>query len=219
MGKDNNRPPSKFATCKTVSMTVVITSLVVACLTALIVGFAVFLWQDSRCEKEKSSAVEDAKEELNRQIDDLEEEINELKSEKDTEEEDTTTEEDSDTTEDSQEDPTPANGYIKGSLGYPSEYIPEMKVCAEDTTTGNSKCIDTAQNQQQYQLEVAPGSYYVYAMLSDGQGAFEDYKAYYSEFVTCGMTADCTSHDPIVVTVASGETETGIDPTDWYNAS
>lgn len=208
----NDKKPSKFATCKTVSMSVVITAIVVACITALVVGIAVFIWQDSRCDKQKEDAVNDAREELQQQIQDLQDEIDDLQSS--SESEDDT----SDDTDDSDEEVSEEKGYIKGSLGYPSEYIPEMKVYAQNLNTDITYSVATSTNQQQYQLEVPAGSYYVYAMLVDaGETSFESYRAYYSEFVTCGMSVDCDSHDPITVTVASSETKTGIDPIDWYN--
>jgi len=44
----------------------------------------------------------------------------------------------------------------------------------------------------------------------------DDYKAYYSEFVTCGLSVNCPSHKPIPVAVKTGETVNDIDPQDWY---
>ena len=65
-----------------------------------------------------------------------------------------------------------------------------------------------------------PGDYHVYAYLPDparyGAGYSKDYRAYYSEFVKCGMRDNCKSHEPITVKVKSGETVSGIDPMDWY---
>jgi hypothetical protein len=67
---------------------------------------------------------------------------------------------------------------------------------------------------------VPPGDYHVFAQLPDparhGADYAKDYRAYYSKFVTCGMSVDCKDHTPIVVTVKSGETVSGIDPQDWY---
>jgi TolA-binding protein len=206
----DEKKPSKIATCKTVSMSVIITAIIIACITALIVGIAVFLWQDARCEKQKEDAVNDATQDLEEQIQDLEDEIEELQG--------TGESEDTEDTDESEDEVTEENGHLKGSLGYPSEFIPEMKVYAQNLNTGITYSIATSTNQLQYQLDVPAGSYYVYAMVIDAEGtSFENYRAYYSEFVTCGMTIDCDSHDPITVTVASGETKTGVDPIDWYN--
>jgi len=108
-------------------------------------------------------------------------------------------------------------GYIKGDLGFPSEYIPPLNICAENTLSGIPTCIETTKNQTEYTLEVTPGSYYVYSMVLTNGGGYDDYKAYYDEFVTCGMSVECTSHNPVVVNVNIGETVNNIDPKDWYD--
>src|SRR4030042_3802184 len=88
-------------------------------------------------------------------------------------------------------------GIIEGSLSYPSEGIPEMKICAENITNKKLACTtDRIQNKKYtygtgYKLEVPAGTYRVYASLLDAQkigaNAFENYRAYYSEFVTWGL--------------------------------
>lgn len=110
-------------------------------------------------------------------------------------------------------------GTIEGSLSYPSESIPEdMKVCAEDIVTTKQYCTDTQIPDQKYtygegyKIEVPASSYYVFATTK----IMGDYKAYYSEFVTCGLSVDCLSHQPIKVTVEAGQTTSNIDPQDWY---
>jgi hypothetical protein len=121
----------------------------------------------------------------------------------------------------------PQAGVIEGALSYPSDFIPpDMVICAENLAT--KKIYLTKQHLKAnkyrykvgYKLEVPPGDYHVYAQLPDparyGAGFPKDYRAYYSEFVTCGMSVDCTSHAPVVVKVAAGETVSGIDPQDWY---
>jgi hypothetical protein len=65
-------------------------------------------------------------------------------------------------------------------------------------------------------MRVPVGNYYVYAMTNLVKGR-EDYKAYYSEFVICGLNVNCESHEPIIVTVTAGETTSKIDPSDWYD--
>ena len=121
----------------------------------------------------------------------------------------------------------PQSGVIEGALSYPSDFIPpDMTICAENLAT--KKIYSTNQHLKAkkyrykvgYKLEVPPGDYYVYAQLPDpakyGAGFPKDYRAYYSEYVKCGMTENCPSHTPIVVKVKSGETVSGIDPQDWY---
>ena len=122
--------------------------------------------------------------------------------------------------------PEEEKGIIEGSLSYPSEFIPEMKICAESSKSGETICTtDQIKNNKYaygvgYRLEVPAGAYQVYAMLLNskniGADAFENYRAYYSDFVLCGLSYGCPSHAPISVTVKAGEAVSKIDPIDWY---
>lgn len=112
-------------------------------------------------------------------------------------------------------------GIIEGSLSYPSETIPkEMEVCAEDIETKDLVCTKEQFSDTKYtfglgyKIELKEGKYYIYAtVLSDPK----KYRAYYSEFVTCGLKTECESHKPIAVAVEIGKTVSKIDPQDWYN--
>lgn len=122
--------------------------------------------------------------------------------------------------------PTPTTtqqqtGIIEGSLSFPSEGIPQdLKVCAETLMGVQFECTSTHIKDSKYtygegyKLELPPGKYYVYAQVPSFNS---DYKAYYSEFVACGLSINCPSHKPIEVEVSAGATLTGIDPHDWYN--
>ena len=63
-----------------------------------------------------------------------------------------------------------------------------------------------------FSLPVPAGRYHVYASTDEKPG----YKAFYSDYVTCGLQRSCLSHKTIVVEVAAGETVRGVDPADWY---
>lgn len=122
--------------------------------------------------------------------------------------------------------PTPTQsalqtGTIEGSLSYPSEGIPQdLQVCAETLIGVQFECTSTHIQDSKYtygsgyKLELPPGKYYVYAQVPSFNSG---YKAYYSEFVTCGLSINCPSHKPIEVEVTAGATLTGVDPQDWYN--
>jgi hypothetical protein len=121
----------------------------------------------------------------------------------------------------------PQPGVIEGSLSYPSDFIPpDLTICAENLATkktySTNKHLKARKYQYQvgYKLTVPPGDYHVYAYLPDpakwGSTFPRDYRAYYSEFVKCGQTADCISHAPIIVKVTGAGTVSGIDPQDWY---
>ena len=116
----------------------------------------------------------------------------------------------------------PLNGFIEGSLGYPSEGIPsDMEICAENKISKEIYCTTNhLQNSKYtygfgYKIEVPVANYYVFARTSwFGEPG---YKAYYSSFVTCGMRDKCRSHNPISIAVSEGKTTSNVDPIDWYD--
>ena len=122
--------------------------------------------------------------------------------------------------EEEQEEEIIENATISGSVSYPSEYIPEtMIVCAENNLTAEEYCSEGLIEDNSYmygygyELSVPAGAYYVYAIVPDFD---PNYKAYYNEYVTCGLSVECESHDPILVTLLPGQSATEIDPMDWY---
>lgn len=116
-------------------------------------------------------------------------------------------------------------GTITGSLSYPSDFdFPRMIVCAEAIDLKSIHCTDKrAVNRRgklrvTYRLKVPAGSYHVFATIVNDEPVenYRGYKAYYSEFVTCGLNVNCPSHAPLKVTVRAGQTVTRVDPGDWY---
>ena len=103
------------------------------------------------------------------------------------------------------------NGTITGAIGYPSEFIPPMKVYFENTNTGDVLTLSIAQDQGSYTKTVPPGTYHVYAWL-EGFG----FGGSYSAAVPCGLSVDCTDHSLLAVEVAAGATVSGVDILDWY---
>lgn len=115
--------------------------------------------------------------------------------------------------------PPSISGKITGSISFPSEVIPDnVEVCAKNTLTDVEYCTKDRIESPKYTygvgyiLEVPVGSYLVYS-----QGEGDLYKAYYSEFVTCGLKATCLSHEPIAVSISAGQIVENVDPGDWYN--
>jgi hypothetical protein len=109
-------------------------------------------------------------------------------------------------------------GTITGKLSYPSEMSPKQRICAVNQTTQIETCTENYQGMT-YKLLVPAATYQVYATLAptpeNGDAALKT-KAYYSEFVTCGLKYGCPSHKPIDIVVKAGETVQNIDPGDWY---
>ncbi len=117
-------------------------------------------------------------------------------------------------------------GYIEGSLGYPSDYIPAMSICAKNIKTKEEFCTYQLIEDSQYTynigylLQVPSGTYNVYAQLIDedtGSWLANPYRAYYSDYVVCDANIfDCTSHKPINILIEAGYTTSKVDPQDWY---
>jgi len=107
-----------------------------------------------------------------------------------------------------------ATGTIEGKLAFPAEGIPaDMEVCAQNLTSQQETCTKE-KTPAGYSLKVQTGAYHVFARVKSFN---PNYKAYYSEFVTCGLNNTCLSHAPIEVKVEAGKTTSSINPHDWYN--
>lgn len=117
-----------------------------------------------------------------------------------------------------------AFGHIEGTTLYPSEGIPAQRVCAQNISDTHAEyCTDAPETAQETQptfsITVPPGNYNVYATLKDANSIgsdFAGYKAYYTEYVRCGMRYECADHTKIQVTVSAGQTVSDIYPHDWY---
>lgn len=109
-------------------------------------------------------------------------------------------------------------GEVTGSLVYPSEDIPdELEVHATNIDTNEDYVVtsqilnDEFERGVGYRMSVPAGRYYIYGVLNSEP----DEKAYYSEFVKCGMGEECEDHDRVEVTVRAGEVTDGITVGDW----
>ncbi len=108
--------------------------------------------------------------------------------------------------------PSAGTGSITGSLSYPSDFIPPLRVFAFQVGSENYFFVDTSQDQTTYQIDNLPAGYYqvvAYTLNGTLTGG-------YSQAVPCGLSVDCTNHDLIDVPVNGGQVVAGVDPGDWY---
>jgi hypothetical protein len=132
-------------------------------------------------------------------------------------------------------------GYIYGSVAYPSEYLPDHKVCAlnlinrrdiyctknrltNTTFRSNSNIL----SKMEYKLEVPIGSYYLY--METLEKTINNNKAFFTEceFKSSNITEndrkekcqDLTkSVNAVKVNVSAGEVVRDIDVINWYNTN
>jgi hypothetical protein len=115
-------------------------------------------------------------------------------------------------------------GRIEGTTFYPSDFNPAQTVCAQSLDDKTVlKCVDVPEQvgsaAPKFSIKVPAGRYYVYAILEDPSdlGLSESTKAYWTEFVRCGLKSGCPSHQKLEVIVGSGQTIIDIKPHDWYS--
>lgn len=107
----------------------------------------------------------------------------------------------------------PPTGSISGTLNFPSETIPALMVVAFNQTTGNFVGVETQTNQTAFRLEnLEPGIYHLVAYLKDEPSRAGGY----TQFVLCGMSAECNDHSLIDIPVNAGQEAGGITIADWY---
>lgn len=118
-------------------------------------------------------------------------------------------------------------GSVSGTVMFPSDGIPPLRVCAVPVSGPDSAavCTDTKDSPPappDFSIgKLAPGDYYVYAQLKDPEAIGSDisgtYKAYYDQFVVCGLKIECKDATRITVHVGSGADTPDIHPHDWYH--
>lgn len=116
--------------------------------------------------------------------------------------------------------PTPAalaTGAITGSIMYPAEGIPSLRVVAFQVGGNTHFSVDTVAGQSSYTLEgLPPGTYHVVAYVRPEGGFPAGPAGGYSEMVPCGLVYGCNDHTLIDVIVTAGDTTSGVDPNDYY---
>lgn len=119
--------------------------------------------------------------------------------------------------------PTPTHtsvpvGGIAGRLSYPSDHIPRLRIIAFNIVTGEYYWQNTIVNQTYYRFSDLPvATYHVLAYLIENPS--DTLRAAYSQAVPCGLTAACSDHSLINVTVVAGQVFQNADVTDWYSTN
>jgi hypothetical protein len=110
----------------------------------------------------------------------------------------------------------PEMGTITGTLMYPAEGVPPLRIAAFEVTSGEVSYMDTAANQSTYTFDLPVGTYHVVAYSIGGDGFPTGLSGGYTQAVPCGLSVACTDHSLIDVTVTARTTSSGVDPGDWY---
>ena len=114
-------------------------------------------------------------------------------------------------------------GVVKGTLCYPSDYIPPMTIYLKNQDTKKVYRQVTKQNQKSFSFkEIPDGKYVAFAYtldetLVDNQNQTSKAGGGYTQFVPCGLSVECDDHSLIVVNVTNG-IASGIQICDWYGA-
>jgi uncharacterized protein YraI len=114
-------------------------------------------------------------------------------------------------------------GGIEGRIGYPSSLsVPLVVYAIRVDRTPSYRVVHyvyslTTQITTYTMLGIEPGTYVVIAAPVDekGQPKAGALLGSYTPAVGCGLTANCTDHSPMKVTVGAGATSRGIDILDW----
>jgi len=121
-------------------------------------------------------------------------------------------------------------GKISGKLTYPSDGIPpDTVLCVIDAASNGSAAICSNAGRKAlltanvafklnfrsatYEVSLPAGSYFIFSMTREMSG----HRAYYNEFVKCGMSVECKSTKRIAVRVKPRITTRGITVGDYWN--
>ena len=116
------------------------------------------------------------------------------------------------------------SGVVKGTLCYPSDYIPPMTLYLKNQDSQKIYRQITKQNQRNFSFkEIPAGKYVAFAYtldetLMDDRDNSSKASGGYTQFVPCGLSVECEDHSLIIINVKNGSATTGIQICDWYGA-
>lgn len=107
---------------------------------------------------------------------------------------------------------------IEGSIGYPSDYVPQVEVFLENVVTGSQlkQLVEASfDGESTYCFHDVPdGKYIIFAIPTEPD--IETLVGGYTNAVPCGLTIDCDDHTYIELDVKKGKHLQGINIYDWY---
>jgi hypothetical protein len=116
------------------------------------------------------------------------------------------------------------SGTVKGTVCYPSEYIPAMNVYLKNKETGKIYSLDINENQKPFKFKKVPeGNYIAFAytvqkISIDSNNKSAIASGGYTHAVPCGLTVECKNHSLLIFKVEKGKTTKGIQICDWFGA-
>jgi len=117
----------------------------------------------------------------------------------------------------------PRTNLLKGTLCYPSDYIPAMTIYLKEVNSDTLFTLTTSIDQEEFEfVNVPSGEYYAYAYTIeeesiDADGSKSRAGGGFTYAVLCGLSVDCLDHSLIVIKLSGNTTET-IQLCDWYGA-
>ena len=116
------------------------------------------------------------------------------------------------------------SGTVKGTVCYPSEYIPAMNVYIKNKETSKIYSLDIKDNQKSFKFKKVPeGNYIAFAytvheISTNANNKSEITNGGYTHAVPCGLTVDCKDHSLLIFKVQNGKTTKNIQICDWFGA-
>lgn len=116
------------------------------------------------------------------------------------------------------------SGTVKGTVCYPSEYIPAMNVYLKNKETSKIYSLDIKENQKPFKFKKIPtGNYIAFAntvqeISTDSNNKSTITSGGYTHAVPCGLTVECKDHSLLIFKVQNGKTTKNIQICDWFGA-
>ena len=108
------------------------------------------------------------------------------------------------------------HGNISGTLTFPASTLPAMRIMFYNQTDKSpTNYVETQAGQSSFLIALHEGTYTVVAYSLGGDGFAYGIAGGYTKAVLCGLTANCTDHSLIPITVKDGDAIT-INQWDWY---